>query len=82
VKLDHLNKLMALIVRLIRPDVDAIIAAFVKSQRKLEAFVNRELAAIEAETGQIDALFKSRSHRNFAVDRAYRVIDRLDKLTA
>lgn len=65
----------------LKPDVDAIIATFVKAQSKLEALIERELAQTEAETNAIVSLITSRDARNAAIDRAYRVIHKLDALT-
>lgn len=70
------------LVKLVRPDVDAIIETFVKAQRKLESLIERELQATEAETNAISSLITSRDARNQVINRAYRVIHKLDVLTA
>jgi hypothetical protein len=70
------------LVKLVRPDVDAIIAGFLKAQRKLDAFIKREEAKLEAETNAIAALDQSRVARNSIINRAYRIIHNLDGLTA
>lgn len=68
--------------RLFRPDVDSIIAAFVKAQTKLEKLVDRERAQLASGSLQMDALFQAQMDGNRRVDRAYRLIHNLDRLTA
>jgi hypothetical protein len=70
------------LVKLVRPDVDAIIAGFLKAQSKLDGFISRETAKLEAETKAIVALTESRVARNATIDRAYRIIHNLDGLVA
>jgi hypothetical protein len=72
----------AALVRLVRPDVDAIIAAFIKAQSKLEALANKELDALAAEAQQVEALLARRVERNAIVNRAYRIIHNIDGLVA
>lgn len=78
----------AALLRLVNPDVDAIIASFLKAQSKLGKYIERELQQTEAETQAIEdayaaaaRLLTSRDARNEAINRAYRVIHRLDQLT-
>ena len=68
--------------RLFATDVDAIISTFLKAQDKLTALIERETAIMAQETAQMDALFQNRLTRNHIIDRAYRVIHKLDGLTA
>lgn len=70
------------LVKLVRPDVDAIIAGFLKAQSKLDSFIKREEAILAKETAAIEALITSRVRRNRIVDRAYRIIHNLDGLVA
>jgi hypothetical protein len=67
---------------LIQPDLDTIVGAFNKAQRKLAKLIEREEAALERETGAIMALLDSRVARNATIDRAYRVTHKLDQLVA
>lgn len=69
-------------VRMVRPDVDAIITTFLKAQRKLETLIEREIAALTKEAAAVEALIERRVVRNSIIDRAYRVVHNLDKLTA
>lgn len=77
-----ITKLWDALVRLVRPDVDAIISTFLKAQRKLDGFITREEAKLEAEARAIEALFTSKTARNEAINRAYRVIHNLTGLTS
>jgi hypothetical protein len=69
-------------VRLIRPDVDAIISSFLKAQSKLDLFIKREEAKLAKEAASIEALITSQVRRNRVVDRAYRIIHNLDGIIA
>ena len=80
--MNYLTAAWAALVRLVRPDVDAIISAFVKAQSKLSKLVEREEAALAAEARTIEALLISRTDRNSVINRAYRVIHKLDELVA
>lgn len=79
--MNYLTAAWAALVRLVRPDVDAIISAFVKAQTKLGKLVEREEAALESEARAIEALLISRTDRNSVINRAYRIIHSLDVLT-
>jgi hypothetical protein len=68
--------------QLLRPDLDTILAAFTKAQKKLSNFIDREETALNRETMTIYALEASRARRNDRIDRAYRTIHRLDTLVA
>lgn len=70
------------LVRLVRPDVDAIISTFLKAQSKLGKFIDAQEAALAKEAAAIDALIQRNTVRNAAVNRAYRIIHNLDKVTA
>lgn len=70
------------LVRLVRPDVDAIINGFLKAQSKLEGFIDREKAILEKEWSTAMSLIDSTSKRDATIDRAYRIIHNLDQLVA
>ena len=70
------------VVRFLRPDVDAIIATFIKAQKKLETFIDREDAKLASGAKAIVSLTQQQLYGNSVVNRAYRVIHRLDQLTA
>lgn len=80
--MEYITRAWNALVKLVRPDVDAIIAVFLKAQVKLQGYIERELQQTEAETQAIAALITSREARNAAIDRAYRLIHRMDGLTA
>lgn len=69
------------LVRLVRPDVDAIISTFLKAQAKLETFIDLQVAALAKEAEAEAAILAARLRRNTAIDRAYRVIHSLDGIT-
>lgn len=80
-----MTKLLALIravLRIYYPDVDTIIANFAKTQAKLEALIGRESAALAKGAQAEAAILIERARRNTAINRAYRVIHRLDELVA
>lgn len=70
------------LVRLLRPDVDSIISSFLKAQRKLEGFITQQETILEREAEAAAALIKSRMARNETINRAYRIINNIDGLTA
>jgi len=70
------------LVRLVRPDVDAIIAAFLKTQTKLEAYIAREETKLAAEARAIEAMLAQKALRNSTINRAYRLVHRFTELTA
>lgn len=72
----------AFVVRVLIPDMDAIIRAFLKVQSKLVAFIEREEAKLANEAKAIAAAVERQALRNTTINRAYRVIHRLDQLTA
>ena len=80
--MNTITKVRNAIVRFLRPDVDAIIATFVKAQNKLQAFIDREEVKLASGARVIAAFTEQQVVGNSAVNRAYRVIHRLDQLTA
>lgn len=80
--MNYITKAWAALVSRVVPDMDAIIAAFLKVQSKLDAYIKREEAKLANETKAIAAAVERQATRNTAINRAYRVIHRLDELTA
>lgn len=80
--MNYITKAWNAVVRFVRPDVDAIIAAFLKVQPKLEAYIKREEAKLEAEAKAIAAAVVRKAERNSTINRAYRLVHRFTELTA
>jgi hypothetical protein len=80
--MNSITKAWSATVAFVRPDVDAIIAKFLKAQSKLDAFIKREEASLAAETKALEAIAARRVTRNATINRAYRIIHNLDTLFA
>jgi len=76
------NKIKAFFTSFVIADLDAIIGSFIKAQAKLEKFIDRESEKLANETVAIVQLQKQAVARNLVIDRAYRVVHKLDTLVA
>lgn len=70
----------AAITRVFRPDLDTIVSGFVKASDKLMAYIDRETDALESDTSTIAYLTTQAAKRNANINRAYRVVHKLDTL--
>lgn len=80
--MNSITKAWNAVVAFVRPDVDAIIARFLKVQSKLEGFIKAEEAQLAAEARALEALAAKKLARNATIDRAYRIIHNLDTIFA
>lgn len=68
------------ITRVFRPDLDTIVSGFVKASDKLMAYIDRETDALDSDTSTIAYLTAQAAKRNENINRAYRVVHKLDTL--
>lgn len=70
------------IMGLLRPDLDTLLGTFTRLQTKLQAFIDRELEALRADTDTLTVIQNRARLRNANIDRAYRTIHNLDTLAS